>query len=45
MKRVSSRSLQYEDAKVSWCPTMDLIGIISASEKVIEVCRIRGEKI
>lgn len=44
MKRVSTRSLQFEDGRVSWCPSMDLIGVISAQEKVIEVFRC-GTKI
>ena len=39
MNKLSEHVLAYDDAEVSWCPTMDLIGVISAQERLVEIYR------
>ena len=43
MKKLSENVLAYDDGQVSWCPSMDLIGVISAQERLVELCRC-GDK-
>lgn len=39
MNKANEKVLSYDDADINWCPTMDLIGVISAKERLVEVYR------
>lgn len=39
MKKLNEKNLSFEDCQTHWCPSMDLIGISSNSDNLIEVYR------
>ena len=40
MSKLQDKILSFDSPHVQWCPQMDLIGIISQTERMIEVHRV-----
>ena len=45
MKKLNEKQIPYEDAQVHWCPSMDLIGVTSRSQRLIEVYQCTDKKL
>ena len=44
MNIVCKKSLQYQDGRVAWCPSMDILAVVSSSQKQVSLFRCGQQK-